>query len=182
MWSHPLIYWRALACQLANTKSRAVVCLVSSLCLCWGHFPHPNHRCTDEVTLNPHMAEKLLSLSNTAQESAGNRMHMNLKMAKCLFRIDDAGHWRILVLQSFNGFLPLLPAANCSVCYCIPSKNRLIYWGRGKMPILLLLILVFHCPYCSCIFLFHKSQMEAFLLPPFQSNLCSMAFRNKWKK
>lgn len=39
---------------------------------------------------------------------------------------------------------------------------------ESKMPILLLLNLAFHSPFCSFIFLFHKSQMEPLLFPPFQ--------------
>lgn len=54
------------------------------------------------------------------------------------------------------------------------------------MPILLLLNLAFHSPIFSFIFLFHKSQLEPLLFPPFQpssfSQPLSHAIQKQWKE
>lgn len=74
-----------------NTQSCSFPC--PSPCVPMGTFPSPKPQVHRWGDIKPtYGREAPHSLSNTAQGPAGNRIHMNLKMAKCLFRMDEAGH------------------------------------------------------------------------------------------
>lgn len=85
------------------------------------------------------------------------------------------------LLQTFKGFLPLLLAADCSVCYCIPQKNKSRCWDRKNY-------LAFTNFGCSFSLFFHS--FSCFInpnwnhssLPPFQPTLSPMAFKSNRRK